>query len=257
MNEWAKRTLSLVEHEDYLDRLQEIYPHHDKERDVSQTVIDKIKTSFAAERDDFELLSNLLRLKKFPYDDSYIAFLRKDKDALRRNPKTVERICNNLYKMGVDKVIEGLMQPKKANQQRGNSFQVWTRKKFSLLEADEFSLSHNGIFLLDGTDDVLQNFCNNVLRAGYTKKPDMVAKVNEKYIIGEAKFASSTGGNQGTGFEDGITIASDIHGRAHKIFLLDGVYWVHKGTKQYKAIDHSAANIFSALLLQDFLNSLL
>jgi len=34
MNEWAKRTLQLVMEQDYLDKLQKVYPHEEGERDV-------------------------------------------------------------------------------------------------------------------------------------------------------------------------------------------------------------------------------
>jgi len=34
MNEWSRRTLHLVETQDYLDKLQEIYPNEEGERDV-------------------------------------------------------------------------------------------------------------------------------------------------------------------------------------------------------------------------------
>jgi hypothetical protein len=43
MNEWALRTLKLVEQENYLDRLQEVYPHEDAARDVKEEVIASIR----------------------------------------------------------------------------------------------------------------------------------------------------------------------------------------------------------------------
>ena len=46
MNQWSSRTLNLVTSEDYLDKLQKIYPHEEGERDVDETILDEIKRSF-------------------------------------------------------------------------------------------------------------------------------------------------------------------------------------------------------------------
>lgn len=87
---------------------------------------------------------------------------------------------------------------------------------------------------------------------GIPKRPDMVAKSGNKYVIGEAKFLSSTGGNQGRAFEDGITLATNTQGTAFKVFLLDGVHWIYPKAAEYKRILHGTAAIFSALLLGDY-----
>jgi hypothetical protein len=95
MNEWGIRTLRLISEQDYLDKLQEIYPHEEGERDVKQSVLNSIRQSFE-ERDEVEPLNKLLNLKKFPYKDSYVAFLRKDRTSIEKNPQTVQRICDRL-----------------------------------------------------------------------------------------------------------------------------------------------------------------
>ena len=45
MNEWATRTLDLVNNQDYLDRLQQVYPHEEGEREVNPEVLDSIRHS--------------------------------------------------------------------------------------------------------------------------------------------------------------------------------------------------------------------
>ena len=117
MNEWAERTLQLVTEQNYLDKLQKVYPHEEGERDVKQTLLDSIRQSFEM-KDERTLLDQLLSLERFPYKDSYVSFLRKDRTSVERNPETVKRICDRLYVMGVENVISGAMQPKEANTRR-------------------------------------------------------------------------------------------------------------------------------------------
>lgn len=97
MNYWSQKTLELVTAQNYLDKLQIIYPHEEGEREVSEEVLKSITTSFIT-KNNFELIDKLLGLEKFPYKDSYVAFLRKDRTAIERNPETIERICQYCIK---------------------------------------------------------------------------------------------------------------------------------------------------------------
>lgn len=254
MNEWSRRTLDLVNNQDYLDRLQDIYPHEEGERDIDQNILDAIRQSFA-EHDDTMLLHKLLNLDKFPYKDSYVAFLRKDRTAIERNPQTVRRICARLYAMGIDNVIEGVTQPKEANTRRGNQFRDWAKSNFQWVDIHSFQLSQEGITMLDATELEARNFCNTVMGVGISKRPDIVAKSGRRYVIGEAKFLSSTGGNQGRAFDDGMLLATNSSGNAFKVFVLDGIHWIETGADQHHRIEYGTSAVFSALLLQEFLDS--
>ena len=194
-----------------------------------------------------------MSVEKFPYKDSYVGFLRKDRDAIQRNPRTVDRIWNRLEDMNEEGIISGVKMPKEANMRRGNQFSSWVKNNFELLDVDEFKRSTGKVVILGATESVAMDFCNKELRAGISKRPDIVAKANNTYVIGEAKFLSSTGGNQGRAFEDGITTASNSNGNAVKIFILDGIHWIETGSEQYLRIKNSTANIFTVLLLKKFL----
>jgi hypothetical protein len=255
MNEWSKRTLELVTKENYLDRLQLVYSHEEGERDVSEAVLDAIRKAFE-KRDEEELLNQLLGLEKFPYKDSYVGFLRKDRSALQRNPETVQRICNRLYNMGIENVIQGITQSKEANTRRGPQFTNWIKKNFKVAGLEEFRRSASGIVVLGSSELEARDFCNKEFGIGISKRPDIVAKSGKKYVVGEAKFLSSTGGNQGRAFDDGIHLATNTSGSAYKIFVLDGVHWIEKGSEQHKRIEYSNAAIFSILLLKQFLEEL-
>ncbi len=256
MNDWSKKTLNLVTTKNYLDKLQEIYPHEEGTRDIDSGAFDAIKTAFAA-KDNVSLLNHTLSLQKFPYKDSYVGFLRKDRDAINRNPLTVKRICSRLYATGLDKIIEGATEAKEANRRRGNKFAEWTKKTFRLVDIDEFKRSSSGIILLDASELEAIDFCNREMGVGISKRPDLVAKVGRDYVIGEAKFLSESGGSQDRGFDDGMALAKNPSGKAFKVFIMDGVYWIETGNARYKQIEYGSAAVFSALLLKKYLKSLL
>ena len=90
----------------YLDDLFQVYPTIPEGiRDVDQNVWEKVESAFS-EKNNGELLKQLFKLDLFPLKDSYVAFLKKDKAALNRNPKTVNRLCGRLYEMGLNKIFE-------------------------------------------------------------------------------------------------------------------------------------------------------
>jgi hypothetical protein len=196
-----------------------------------------------------------LSLERFPYDESYAKYLRTNPAAIARNPKTVDRICDILFGMGVEKVVEGVSAPKKANTGRGPEFNRWARAHFSFGDLKAFKASKSGVIFLDVSDTEVRDFANATLGAGLAKRPDFVAKSGGKFVIGEAKFVGDEGGNQRNAFNDAMAVAAYPTGTAVKVAVLDGVVWI-KGSSFYKRIEASNVHIFSALLLKDFLRTL-
>jgi len=130
-----------------------------------------------------------------------------------------------------------------------------TLPNFSFAEVERFKSSRAGILFLDAPEEILRNYANAELGAGLSKRPDFVAKVGRRYVIGEAKFLSDEGGNQRAGFRDAMSVAGQLSGKAAKVAVLDGVVWL-KHTSYYKQLEQSSVYVFSALLLKDFLHSL-
>lgn len=110
--------------------------------------------------------------------------------------------------------------------------------------------------MLDASEREAMRFCNDEMGVGIAKRPDLVAKSGRRYVIGEAKFLSDSGGNQGRAFDDGMTLAMNTQGAAFKIFVLDGIHWISPGSDQFNRIEHGTANIFSALLLEEYFGSI-
>lgn len=254
MDTWAKKTARLAQSGDYLDRLQAIYPVVPKARVVPDHAIRDIAAAFKT-GNRIVLLKTLLRLERFPYDESYAKYLRADPGAIARNPRTANRICDILFGMGVEKVIAGVTAPKEANTRRGNEFKRWSRGGFRFVGPGPFRSSNKGIAFLDAPDTDLRDFANATLGAGLSKRPDFVARAGKKFIIGEAKFLSDEGGNQRAAFRDAMDVAAHPTGTAIKVAVVDGIVWI-RGSSFYRAIEASSIHIFSALLLKEFLESL-
>lgn len=158
--------------------------------------------------------------------------------------------------MGIDGVIAGIKQAKEANTCRGGQFSSWLRRQCPTVNENTFINSNDRIIMLEGGEEVGLRFCTNVLKLGITKRPDLIIKSGSRYVVGEAKFLSSLGGNQGRAFDDGMNLAMNKTGRAYKIFVLDGVIWLEEGPIHYQDIDNSNATILSAILLDEYLRSL-
>ncbi|MGB9588936.1 MAG: restriction endonuclease, partial [Armatimonadota bacterium] len=200
MNEWTQQSIELARHGNYLDQLSQIYAiPHELRRPINQEIRRQISELFE-KRDKAGLIQFLLRLKKFPFQDPYIGSLRAYEDAIARNPQTVERITRILYTMGLDKLIEGLEEPPQPNRQLGTLFKKWLRALGHPVLPEEDFVRVDGIAFLQGSNGELKSFCNRVLYCQLEKRPDFVAKTRQGYIVGEAKFITTGGGNQDKSF---------------------------------------------------------
>jgi len=256
MNEWVGRSISLANSEGYLDTLSEVYPVTiGVKRAVPDQTKRRIKESYET-KDELALLKILLKLDKFPIKDPYVAFLKKKEVFLQFNPKTVSRIASRLFSMSLDEIIEGCEEPKEFNRQIGPMFRSWLPKLgYPLLSESEFT-KYEGIALLKGSNGEKKDYVNKVLGCNLDKGPDLVAKVGDRYIVGEAKFLTDTGGHQLAQFQDALRLLRGKKGRATRIAVLDGVVWIRDKHKMYRTVCQLQDIVLSALLLKDFLESL-
>ena len=83
---------------------------------------------------------------------------------------------------------------------------------------------------------------------------DFIARFNGKYVIGEAKFLSDSGGHQNAQFSDAISTIEDEYVQAEKIAILDGVLYIKGRNKMYKFLENNSHHtILSALVLREYL----
>ncbi len=269
MNKWVKESIKIANSSGYLDKLNEIYPVGGIfARDIPEEKRKKIKM-LVAKRDFKSLLPLLLGLERFPIDDSYIGFFRKDNSAISKNPKTIRRLKKILLGMGEKGIITGASQPKSASRQLGQMFHNWLQNTgYPCLSVDEF-WAYRGTAVLKGGDNALRKFAHEKLGYEREKGLDLIIKVQNKFIIGEAKFISTGGGGQGGGFREALNFVRQggKNKNVIRVAVLDGVVWLvsknkPKNKSRKTGLFSQVLNLnkneiaLSALLLKDFIKSL-
>lgn len=260
MNHWLRLSIEYANQRSYLDDLFRVYPTIPEGiREIDDEIWNRVETAFN-QRDNTALLRSLLRLDLFPIKDSYVAYLRRDRYALDRNPETVARLCGRLYEMGLDRIYERSSEPKETNRQIGPLFRRWINRKSLGIEAvplDEFRATR-GNAVLDASDNEMRVYAEE--NFGYTldKGLDLIARFNGRYVIGEAKFLTDFGGHQNAQFNDGIVPLQLSNLKAIPVAILDGVLYIRSRSKMYRAIttDLQNTNIMSSLVLREFLYQL-
>lgn len=93
MNYRTQLSIELANQRDYLDQLFKVYPTiPDTIREINNEKWSMVEKEFR-NRDNFALVNSLLSLDLFPIKDSYVAYLKRDKASIKRNPKTINRLC--------------------------------------------------------------------------------------------------------------------------------------------------------------------
>ena len=258
MNKWIKDSIKLANSAGYLDKLSRIYEMQvNPKRPLAPETLRKIKHAFDT-KDDKQLIRILLNeADVFPVKDSYIGFIRKKPNAIDENPITVGRIAKRLYSLGMQATLREAQRSKETNRQLGNSFKKWIRCiGYSAVTEREILASSTGIVILKGSDKKLGEFARKKLKCKLHKGIDFVIKKDDKYVIGEAKFLTTPGGEQDRGFDDASNFINDKSGDAIRIVVLDGYIWLTSLTGLHNRIVESNDNIMSALVLKKFINDL-
>ena len=260
MNYFTQLSIDYASQKSYLDDLFQVYPTIPEGiRELDNTLFSKVEHSFHSQ-DNIELISTLLKLDLFPIKDSYIAYLKRDKQSILRNPKTVNRISGRLYEMGLDKIFEKCSEPKETNRQIGPMFKRWINSKslgITPVRPGEF-FNGTGDAILDATDKEMMDIAKEKFGYNRNKGLDFIGRFNGNNIIGEAKFLSDFGGHQNAQFSDAISTIMTPDVDAMTIAILDGVLFIKGNNKMYNDITttYKSHNIMSALVLREFLYQL-
>ena len=125
MNHWTELSIEYASQRNYLDDLFKVYPTiPDGIREIDEQCWKDIERNFNSQN-NVELIKSLLQCDLFPIKDSYVAYLKRDKTAIERNPQTINRLAGRLYEMGLDKIYERCSEPKETNRQIGPLFKRW------------------------------------------------------------------------------------------------------------------------------------
>lgn len=259
MNYFTKSSIELANQRNYLDQLFSVYPlSPDSIREIDNRLWADIEESFT-KNDNTQLFLSLLKLKLFPIKDGYVPFFRLYPAAISKNPETINRICGRVRELGLTKLYERCTHPKETNRQMGPLFRNWLQRgTLGTCPVDENTfLQAKGFAILSGSDASLANFAKKNLGYNRNKGLDFIAKKNNTYIIGEAKFISDEGGHQNDQFLDAITtLNTPANENVIKIAILDGVLYIRSKKKMFRTITTNNLHVMSALLLRDFIYSI-
>jgi len=256
MKRWTKLSIEYANQKNYLDDLFTVYPTIPEGiREIDKEKWNEVERAFE-NHNNLDLLQSLLSLDLFPIKDSYVAYFKRDKSALKRNPATVNRLCGRIYEMGIDKVYEKCSEPKETNRQIGPLFKNWLDKEVLGLKPVSLNKfkSNKENAILGASDAVMSDFAKDELGYRHEKGLDFVARFNGKYVIGEAKFLTDFGGHQNAQFNDAIsTVKQNVD--AETIAILDGVLYIEGQNKMHRNLTNELGeyNIMSALVLREFL----
>ena len=260
MRLWTQLSIEYANQRSYLDDLFSVYPTIPEGiRDINEYLWANIESAFI-DRDNINLISYLLDLELFPIKDSYVAYLRRDKSAINRNPQTVNRLCGRMYEIGLEQLYTRCSEPKETNRQIGPLFKRWIERGSLGIRPVPLHifLSSTDNAVLAGSESQLTDFANNHLGYNRNKGLDFVGRFNRKYVIGEAKFLTDFGGHQNAQFADALSLLTETGVEAEKIAILDGVIYITNDGKMHNTLISYAQdyNIMSALVLREFLYSL-
>jgi hypothetical protein len=255
INTYKEKSIKLANEGSYLDKLQSVYPVEDGAREKLTTRVKNSIISSYYNEDKIRLIKILLdEVDKFPINDPYVSYLRKDRTFLEKNPKTVERIGNRLLNMEPYEIFSEITKEKEANRKLGYSFQNYLNTlPFNFVDSKTFLKYDDRILLLAGSNNELLNFVNDKLYIGMNESPNLVAKVGSKIVIGKSKFLSDYGGHQNNQLNKIISFFNFATSNSVVLIgLVDGIAWIKRNRKIHKKIVKSNNFIFSSLLLQDF-----
>jgi hypothetical protein len=263
MNKWVHKSINLAKSKFYLDKLLEIYPPDEISR---EKIIEKESLSLKQifrERDCIKLVRELIRLKKhgfkFPIENPYISFLSYYEDAIDKNPRTIQKICDKLFEMDYDELKEKLESPKKPSRRIGPMFKTWLKNHFKFLDIDEFRKNNDKTIFLNGGDKFLKEYAKMELKCKFrelSKGLDFVARdQNKKYIIGTAKFITDFGGSQDNQFKEAVSLVKETKCPSNvlKVAVIDGVAWLGGEMKSTLERLKKDEFCFSARLLAEFI----
>lgn len=112
MNQFLQQSIEYANQKAYLDDLFRVYPTIPEGiRDFDEKKWSEIENHFN-ERNNLALIKTLLDTELFPIKDSYVAYLKRDRSSLERNPNTVNRLCGRLYEIGLVEIFRKCTLPK-------------------------------------------------------------------------------------------------------------------------------------------------
>lgn len=264
LNEWVLKSMNLFSETNYLDQILAVYPFQIASPERLDLSLRRRIINAHQSRRTNELIQILKGLTKFPYEDPIWYLLKNIEGCSENNPIQIQRIANSLYSMTAEETVVRLEAAPKLNTQMGPMFNAWLRLNFTPLPLNLFQESSEGICILDASEEIGKVYINDILNQNLDKRPDLIAKVNNQLIIGEAKWIGQPGGNQEKQVQEVIKFCRNQRGDVIRIGVVDGFPWSffnvnHRivNNKEAVNIQESEYDIVSSLLLHEYFDRFL
>ena len=259
--------MRLAEGQDYLLKVSQIYPATiPPRRPLDRRTREMIET-LHKNRDGKRLLRLLLDLRRkghpFPIEHPYVPLLGKRKEIFNKNPGMVKIVADILLDMSVDDIIKGCERPPDINRIMGQAFRRWLRSYFPthgypVLPELKFDTYPNSA-ILDATNRAIMEYVRRKLDIDLGKGRDILVKIvdaegNILYVVGEARFLSTSGGSQTRDLREVLSFVRETNENLIRIGVLDGVMWFDRSYLRMIRELEEGEYVLSAILLKDFLD---
>ncbi len=264
MNEWVRKSIEIANSQGYLDKLSQIYPSDPLPRRPLNEQVKKMIVSLHKDQKANELIKLLLKLTKqghpFPIEHPYASIFRQKPELIQQNPETFEKLGDIILSMTVEDVIKGCERPIDINRVMGQAFHNWLRQYFPnqgipILPEHQFD-SYNGKAFFDGKNARILDYVNRKLKLSLKRGRDFLFKVGNKFVIGEARFLSTSGGSQTRDLIETIEFIKSMKGQIIAVGVLDGIVWFNRSYVKLLSELEDDEPALTVLLLKDFLESL-
>lgn len=264
LNPWVKKSITLFNETAYLDNIHGIYPFQVAPQQRIEGSIRREMIQAHQSRDTERLLNLLMSQTRFPYEEPIWFLLKNVRSCATNNPRQIQRIADTLYSMTAEETLRRIESSPDFNTQIGPMFGAWLKRNFKSLSTPQFQSAGKGIFVLEASEDEAMQFVREILKQDLEKRPDLVAKVNAQYIIGEAKWIGQPGGNQEKQVKEVLLFCKNQRRDIRRIGIVDGFPWALYNsngnlinTKETVLIQESPYDTLSALLLKDYFQQFL
>jgi len=218
----------------------------------------------ARAHDSKGLINFLLGLTKrghpFPIEHPYASIFRQKRELIVKNPLVFQHLEKTIMSMRVEDIIRGCERPIDLNRVMGQAFQSWLKQHFSskgipFLPEVQFQ-SYKGTVFFDGKDAAILDFVNRKLGYALERGRDFLYKFGDRFVIGEARFLSTSGGSQTRDLNETIEFIRKVRGRVLGVGVLDGIVWFNRSYINKLLSLKDDESVLTVLLLDDFLESL-
>jgi hypothetical protein len=264
MNKWVKGSLALTSSQGYLDKVADVYPATALPvRPLDGQTKEDIRALHR--QSNLEgLLELLFKTTKeghpFPIEHPYASIFRQKPELMKKNPLVLKRLGEIILSMPVEDVIRGSERPIDINRVMGQAFYNWLTTYFPaqgipILSENQFE-NCKGRAFFDGRDAAIMEYASRRLGVKLERGRDFLYRCRDNFVIGEARFLSTSGGSQTRDLIETMEFIRKNKGKITGVGILDGIIWFDRSyvTRLSSLRDDEPA--LTVLLLGNFLKSL-